>query len=63
MDDRIGPILVGLALIVALSANFVFKVRQVSFDIHLTLVFGLVARTVGWWTGNVRFAIMMDRYS
>ena len=31
MDDRIGPILVGLALIVALSANFVFKVRQVSF--------------------------------
>ena len=26
MDDRIGPILVGIALIVALSANFVFKV-------------------------------------
>ncbi len=28
MDDRIGPILVGLALIIALSANFVFKVRH-----------------------------------
>jgi uncharacterized membrane protein YidH (DUF202 family) len=28
MDDRIGPIVVGVALIVALSANFVFKVRN-----------------------------------
>jgi uncharacterized membrane protein YidH (DUF202 family) len=63
MDDRIGPILVGVALIVALSANFVFKVRQVSFDIHLTVVFGLVARTGRWWAGNVRVAIMTDCYS
>ena len=30
MDDRIGPILVGIALIVALSANFVFKVSFTS---------------------------------
>jgi uncharacterized membrane protein YidH (DUF202 family) len=28
MDDRIGPIIVGVALIVALSANFVFKVPR-----------------------------------
>jgi len=28
MDDRIGPIVVGVALIVALSANFVFKVLR-----------------------------------
>jgi uncharacterized membrane protein YidH (DUF202 family) len=26
MDDRIGPVIVGVALIVALTANFVFKV-------------------------------------
>lgn len=26
MDDRIGPVIIGVALIVALSANFVFKV-------------------------------------
>ena len=44
MDDRIGPILVGLALIFALCANFVFKVRQVSFISRLIVVFSLVAR-------------------
>jgi uncharacterized membrane protein YidH (DUF202 family) len=33
MDDRIGPILVGIALIVALSANFVFKVYH-SFGVY-----------------------------
>ena len=37
MDDRIGPILVGLALIIALSANFVFKVTP--FNVVSSLVY------------------------
>ena len=35
MDDRIGPIIVGVALIIALSANFIFKV-SVFWEITLT---------------------------
>jgi uncharacterized membrane protein YidH (DUF202 family) len=27
MDDRIGPVIIGVALVIALSANFIFKVR------------------------------------
>lgn len=64
MDDRIGPILVGLALIIALSANFVFKVTPL--QCYLILVYALVARTVGYGTGKVRYAIVIltiDFYS
>jgi uncharacterized membrane protein YidH (DUF202 family) len=55
MDDRIGPIIVGLALIIALTANFVFKVRQVGCK--LIIVHFLVERTEtsGWafaWTSR-----------
>ena len=45
MDDRIGPIVVGMALIIALSANFVFKVLLLEY--RLTLVHSLVTRARG----------------
>jgi len=38
MDDRIGPIIVGVALIIALVANFVFKVRfysSIANSVHI----------------------------
>jgi uncharacterized membrane protein YidH (DUF202 family) len=37
MDDRIGPIIVGVALIVALSANFVFKVSPFCMSSHISI--------------------------
>jgi uncharacterized membrane protein YidH (DUF202 family) len=64
MDDRIGPILVGLALIIALSANFVFKVTPL--QCCLILVYTLAARTCGYRTRNVRYAVVIltiDFYS
>ena len=68
MDDRIGPILVGIALIVALSANFVFKVYH-TFGCLLILVHALVQGTQGsgpWSKGYAKrrricYAGMIDQ--
>ena len=54
MDDRIGPILVGVALIVALSANFVFKVC-ISSPGNLILVHTLVEGRLGLCQGGICF--------
>jgi hypothetical protein len=40
MDDRIGPVVVGVALIIALVANFVFKVASLGPSAHDSTLFG-----------------------
>ena len=52
MDDRIGPVIIGVALIIALCANFAFKVYRTK-EFRLILVRLLVAGARGTREGDI----------